>query len=75
MNNTTYVINYGIYFNNGDYESHKIKVKNCMSEIHSKIKLEEYLKKKHPNFKQLVVYSCVQDFLGVYDLFGKMYEK
>lgn len=74
MDNTTYIISYGIYFNDGSYFSGKMKVKNCMSELHAKIKLEDYLKRKHNNFKQLVVYKCQMDIFRIYDFmkgFGK----
>jgi len=71
MENETYLINYGVYFKNGHYESHTMKVKNCMSELHAKIKLEDYLKKKHSDFNNLVVHKCRKDFLGMSDIFGK----
>lgn len=71
MSKDTYIIEYGVYFTNNHYESHTIKVKNCMSELHSKIKLEEYLKKKHDNYKSMVVYKCTHDFLGLFDMMGK----
>jgi len=71
MSNKTYLINYGIYFNDGNYESHTMKVKNCLSEIHSKVKLEDYLKKKHSNFQELVVFKCTHDVLGFFSMMGK----
>jgi hypothetical protein len=43
-----------------------MKVKNCMSELHAKIKLEEYLKKKYDNFQRLVVYSATEDFVSLF---------
>jgi hypothetical protein len=69
--NKTFHISYGIYFTDGNYESHTMKVKNCMSEIHSKVKLEDYLKKKHSNFQKLVIFKCTNDFFGLFDMFGK----
>ena len=71
MKQGTFIIDYGVYFTNGHYESHTMKVKNCMSEIHAKIKLEDYLKKKHTDFQKLVVYKCIDDFLGIFDMMGK----
>jgi hypothetical protein len=62
-----YIITYGVYFTNGHYESHTTKVKKCMSEIHAKVKLEEWLKKKHTDFKSLVVYKCVNDDYSLFD--------
>ena len=35
-----------------------------MSELHAKSKLEDWLKKKHPNFESLVVHSAQRDCLG-----------
>ena len=71
MNNKVFLITYDIYFTNGKYESHTIKVKNCMSEIHSKVKLEDYLKKKHSNFHKLVINKCVNDIFGIFSMMGK----
>jgi len=50
MKEKTFVIDYDIYFTNRNKESHIMKVKNCMGELHAKLKLDEYLKKKHNNF-------------------------
>jgi hypothetical protein len=70
MSNKVFLIDYGIYFTDGKYESHTMKVKNCMSEIHSKVKLEDYLKKKHSNFQRLVIYKCVDDIFGIFSMMG-----
>jgi hypothetical protein len=57
---TTYIIKYGIYFTTAWYQSGTIKVKNCHSSAHAKVKLEKYLRSKHPNFGSMVIYECVQ---------------
>jgi hypothetical protein len=68
----TYKIEYGIYIKGDKYESHTTKVKNCMSDLNAKIKLEEWLKKKYDNFDRLVVYKCNEDTLGgIFDFMGK----
>lgn len=36
----------------------EIKIDKCMSGVHAQIKLEDYLKRKYSNFKQLIVKSC-----------------
>jgi len=69
--NKTFLIDYGVYFTNGTYESHTMKIKNCMSEIHSKVKLEDFLKKKYSNFKSVVIYKCTNDILGLFSMMGK----
>jgi hypothetical protein len=68
MPKSTYIVDYGVYFNKR-FETHQIKVKNCLSELQAKIKLEGYCKKKYPNFESLVVYKCLNDWLGIMDIF------
>ena len=69
----TYLISYNIYFSDGTIsQEHEIKVKNAYNKVHSQIKLEGYLKKKHKdNFKALHVISCNEDYLGIFSMFGK----
>lgn len=39
----------------------KMRVKNRMSEVDAQVKLEAWLKKKHPDFGWLVVHKCYVD--------------
>ena len=41
-------------------ENKEIKIDNCMSGVHAQVRLEEYLKKKYINFKQLIVFECTE---------------
>jgi len=66
----TFETQYIIYFTNKPQESHTIKVKNCMSDLHAKVKLEDYLKRKHKDFEKLVVVSCVKD---IFSIFGGLF--
>ena len=74
-----YIIAYGIYYTDGTYTPHKTKVKNCMGELHAKVKLEGYLRTKHQLFRELVVYSCKEEFVSPFkgydvpDFFNKFY--
>ena len=71
--NKTFVIEYKIYFNdnNNSFSQKTTKVKNCLSDLHAKIKLEDYLKLKNNNFKQLVIISCKEDIISFFgDIFG-----
>lgn len=71
---STFVIHYGYYLTGGRYESHTTKVKRCMSELHAKVKLEDYLKKKQPDFVSLVIYSCKRDVENPFgDIFGDLF--
>ena len=67
----TYRVEYGVYFGEERYESHTTKVKNCMSELHAKSKLEDWLKKKYSDFQRLVVYKCNEDIGSMFDFMGK----
>jgi len=74
--NKTYLIIYQLHLTgykpsiNG-----KMKVKNSMSDLHAKIKLESYLQRKHEHFSRLVVLSCTVDeknlFSMLFSNFGK----
>lgn len=72
MDKKTYILEYIIHFNDGSmYEEHTMKIKNCMGELHAKIRLGDYLKKKHSNFKSLVIKSIKPDISNVFgDIFG-----
>lgn len=56
--------------NDSSYQTHTTIVKNCSNSIIAQVKLEDYLKRKYPNFKQLVVFSCVEDLLR--SIFGSL---
>lgn len=72
MKTETFIIEYKIYFTLKPPQIHETKIKNCMGELHAKIKLEDWLKKKHSDFKQLEVIKCEKDVFGLFgDIFGK----
>ena len=67
----SYIIKYCIYYSNGGFHNKEMKVKNCMSEAHAKVKLEKYLMKHNDDFQKLVIYSVIEDYLGVFgDIFN-----
>jgi hypothetical protein len=67
-----YILKYEEHFNDGSvFKDKEIKINNCLSELHAKVKLEQYLKKKHSNFNKLVITSCRKDIMGNFnDVFG-----
>jgi hypothetical protein len=78
MENKKFQINYQIVYIGGTLSIEKqMKVSNCMSELHAKVKLEDYLKRKYNNFARLIVHSCIEDKLdkifgdGSSDFLGK----
>jgi hypothetical protein len=67
----TYVIEYDLILQGGASYPHKTKVKNCMSELHAKVKLKDYLKNKHKDFKSINIISCHDDYMGIFgDIFS-----
>lgn len=46
------------------------KVKNCLSELQAKSRLEDYLKRKNPMFSKLVILSCKKSVGGMFDFMG-----
>jgi hypothetical protein len=57
-----YLIDYEFYDDNNDIiKAGMMRVENCQSELHAKIRLEKYLALKYPNFNRLVVHRCTPD--------------
>jgi hypothetical protein len=67
MKNKNYIISYQVLFTDAAPVLQKMRVKNCMSELHAKIKLEDYLKRKHANFAQLAVLNCTEDLGDIFN--------
>ena len=56
-----YDIKYKVILEGADPLTNKeIKIDNCMSGVHAQVRLEDYLKKKYINFKQLIVFECTE---------------
>lgn len=71
VGNKKFVIKYEIILEGASpLKDKEIKVDKCMSSFHAQVKLEEYLKKKYINFKQLIVHSCNEDYLSNLGDFG-----
>ena len=68
-----YVIKYEIILTDGKISDKEIKVSNCESSIGAQVKLENYLKNKYKNFKQLLVTSCEEDSMS--NIFGNDFLK
>lgn len=71
-----YVIKYRVLLEGAEpLENKEIKIANCMSSFHAQVRLEEYLKKKYINFKQLVVKECKEDYdlNNIFSQFGDIF--
>ncbi len=62
----TYIVKATVYFKGGSFTNKEIRVKNAMSDLHAKVKLEAYLKRKYPEFSAMHVYEVKEDFFGMY---------
>lgn len=72
--NLKYRIKYNVYCVHRNFFDKEIVIKNCMSKLHAKIKLREYLEKKYKKdgLENIRIFSCVEeeeDILKVYDDF------
>lgn len=69
----TFIINYIAYDLQGNTIKHGvIKAKNKNNEFEAKVKLEQYLEKKYPNFGRLVINECFPEN-PFSDIFGNIF--
>jgi len=76
--NKKYKIKYKILLEGAPaLEDKEINIDNCHNGVQAQVRLEDYLKKKYINFKQLIVFECEEmmktpfgDFdMGMGDIF------
>jgi len=66
----TYTLAYRVNVRDGGYYTGKMRIKNCMGELHAKVRLEAYMKRKHADFQSLIVYDCTERMFGFFgDIF------
>jgi len=66
----SYIVYYELHQKSGVL-SGKMRVKNCLSEIHAKVKLEDYFKNRKSDFLKLVVHKVTNDIPDVFQsIFG-----
>ena len=68
-----FIIKYDVHCKLQNFFGKETKVKNCMSEMHAKVKLNDYVKQKYGiEFTHIIIISCKEDGIaGLYnDLFG-----
>lgn len=73
-----YRIKYRVLLEGSDpLENKEIKIDHCMSSFHAQVRLEDYLKKRYINFKQLIVEECKEDmdFNNIFSSFGDIFGK
>lgn len=57
-------------YNNKPYKP--MRIRNCTSELHAKMRLSDYLEKKHGN-GDLVITSCYAED-GIFNMFGDIFK-
>lgn len=77
MDKKTFRIEYDVYFKSLKKEHHITRIKNCYSEMHAKIRLNDYLGDKHKDFDRLVVIKCQDESMGgideIFNMFGNAF--
>jgi len=71
MTQKSFTIEYQVHMTDNRFETHTTRVKNCFTELHANSKLEDYLKRKYPMFKRLVVLSVKGNIGGMFDFMGE----
>ena len=74
--NKKYVIKYRIIFvDDSTLEDKEIKISNCQNGVQAQVRLEDYLKRKYGNFKQLIVSDCKEEpaMSDIFSQFGDIF--
>lgn len=63
MGHKNYLITYTVKSKSGSIlrDRKKIKVKNRVNDFDAQVKLEGFMKKKHPDFGLLIVHDCKEE--------------
>ena len=72
--NKSYIIKYEVHCKLQNFFNKEIVVKNCMSEMHAKAKLDDYCKKRYGiKYQCIIVTSCKEKSIlnGFDNIFGK----
>ena len=71
--NKSYIIKYEVHCKLQNFFNKEIVVKNCLSEMHAKAKLDDYCKKKYSEYQCVIVTSCKEKNIleGFDNIFGK----
>lgn len=75
--NKSYIVKYEVHCKLQNFFNKEILVKNCMSVIHAKAKLDDFCRKKHGiEYQCIIVISCKEKYdlggmSGMQDIFGK----
>jgi len=67
-----YIITYTAYDAEGNERAKgRVRVNNPISELHAKIKADEYLKSKRAYIDRIVIHSCQEEWAA--DLFNRFF--
>lgn len=58
MNTKTFAVDYKIIFRTKESDIKSMRIKECMSECHAKLRIDKYIKKKYDDVLRVVVVSC-----------------
>lgn len=66
----SYTIKYEVHCLLENFFDKEIIIKNCMSELHAKTKLDNFCKKKYKEYQYIIVKSCKKDKSVLEDIMG-----
>lgn len=64
-----FLVKYNIIYTDGTSESKLIRINNCDSQLHAKVRLDDYLQRNYPLYSRLEVINCVEDN-ALFQMFG-----
>ena len=69
-----FIIKYDVHCKLENFFDKETKVKNCESELHAKVKLNEYARKKYGNeFTHIIIHICKEEKDDLFSLFGNIF--
>ena len=66
----SYTIKYEVHCKLQNFFNKEIIVKNCMTEMHAKAKLDDYCKKKHGIEYQCIIVTSCKEKIDLGNIFG-----
>ena len=71
--NLKYRIKYNVYCTLRNFFDKETVIKNCMSELHAKVRLKEFLQKKYGReLEDVRIFSCIEEGDDKFKLFGDL---
>ncbi|MFA5153280.1 MAG: hypothetical protein WC554_12020 [Clostridia bacterium] len=65
-----FIIKYDVHCKLQNFFNKETKVKNCLSEMHAKVKLNDYVKEKYGDeFTHIIIHVCKEETNDIFNMF------